>query len=129
MAKLKILIAEDEAVTGQLFQIAFRDLERYEIQLVTNGEDALAAYKKWHPDIMLLDIMMPNMNGFRTLQVIRETLADVTTTVIMISSVVDKGEIVACAKLGIQGYIVKPFESKTLAQTVVNYHLKAQKGG
>ncbi|MDH5525367.1 MAG: response regulator [Desulfobulbaceae bacterium] len=129
MAKLKILIAEDETVTRQLFQIAFKDEELYELRLVANGEDALTAYKAWHPDIVLLDIMMPNMNGFQTLQVIREVLADRVTTVIMISSVVDKGEIVACAKLGIQGYIVKPFAGKTLAQTVINYHRQAKKGG
>ena len=74
-----------------------------------------------------MDIMMPHMNGFTTLQTIRQTLRDTTTTVIMVSSVTDKQDIVACAKLGIQGYVLKPFEVKTLAATVVGYHQKHKK--
>ena len=120
--KLKILIAEDEEVTRHLFQIAFRDEERFESRQVTNGEEALVAFKSWQPDILLIDIMMPQMNGFETLQTIRQTLNDTTTTVIMVSAVTDKQDIVACAKLGIQGYVLKPFQAKTLAETVVGYH-------
>ena len=125
--KLKILIAEDEEVTRQLLLIAFRDAEQFETRLATNGEEALVAYKAWQPDIMLMDIMMPQMNGFATLQTIRQTLHDTATTVIMVSSVTDKQDIVACAKLGIQGYVLKPFEVKKLAATVVGYHRTAKK--
>lgn len=125
--KLKILIAEDEAVTRQLFQIAFQNGEQFETKLVSDGEQALIVLKQWQPDIVLMDIMMPHMNGFTTLQTIRQTLRDTTTTVIMASSVTDKQEIMACAKLGIQGYVLKPFQTKTLAATVVAYHRKAKK--
>ncbi len=125
--KLKILIAEDEEVTRQLLQIAFRDGEQFETRLVANGEEALIAFKAWQPDIVLMDIMMPHMNGFATLRAIRQTLHDTATTVIMVSSVTDKQDIVACAKLGIQGYVLKPFQVKTLAATVVGYHRKAKK--
>ena len=125
--KLKILIAEDEEVTRHLFQIAFRDEDQFESRQVTNGEEALVAYKAWHPDVILIDIMMPQMNGFETLQTIRQTLRDTTTTVIMVSAVTDKQDIVACAKLGIQGYVLKPFQVKTLAATVVGYHRQHKK--
>ena len=125
--KLKILIAEDEEVTRHLFQIAFRDEQRFESRQVTNGEEALVAFKSWQPDIVLMDIMMPQMNGFETLQTIRQTLNDTTTTVIMVSAVTDKQDIVACAKLGIQGYVLKPFQVKTLAETVVGYHRQHKK--
>lgn len=125
--KLKILIAEDEEVTRHLFQIAFRDGEQFETRQVVDGEEALVVFKEWRPDIMLLDIMMPHMNGFQTLQAIRQTLRDTVTTVIMVSSVSDKQDIVACAKLGIQGYVLKPFQVKTLAATVVDSHRKHKK--
>ncbi|HIJ89402.1 MAG: response regulator [Desulfobulbaceae bacterium] len=128
MAKiLKILIAEDEEVTRQLFQIAFRDGEQFDTRLVHDGEQALVAFKSWQPDILLMDIMMPHMNGFATLHAIRKTLKDTATTVIMVSSVTDKQDIVACAKLGIQGYVLKPFQVKTLAEIVVGYHLQHKK--
>ncbi len=125
--KLKILIAEDEEVTRQLLQIAFRDGDLFETKLATNGEEVLVAYKAWHPDIILVDIMMPQMNGFEVLQTIRQTLHDTTTTVIMVSAVSDKQDIVACAKLGIDGYVLKPFQVKTLAATVVGCHQKHKK--
>ena len=125
--KLKILIAEDEAVTRQLLQIAFRDERQFEARMVNNGEEALIDYKAWQPDIVLMDIMMPQMNGFTTLQAIRKTLKDTVTTVVMVSAVTDKQDIVACAKLGIQGYVLKPFQVKTLAATVLGYHRKAPK--
>ena len=125
--KMKILIAEDEEVTQKLFKIAFQDGDKFEIRVVSDGEEALVALKKWHPDILIMDIMMPHMNGFTTLQTIRQVLLDTSTTVIMASSVSDKQEIMACAKLGIQGYVLKPFEVKTLAATVVGYHQKHKK--
>jgi len=125
--KLKILIAEDEEVTRQLVQIAFKDGEQFEIRLVSDGEQVLVAFKEWQPDIVLLDIMMPLMNGFTALQTIRQTLNDKATTVIMVSSVSDKQDIVACVKLGIQGYVLKPFQVKTLAETVIGYHRQHKK--
>jgi len=121
MSKLKILIAEDEEVTQQLYAIAFRG-EEFDLRLSDNGEDALVIYKQWQPDIVILDIMMPNMNGFQTLEVIRRILADTNTTVVMASAISDKKEIIACAKLGIHGYIVKPFSTKNLAKTILGYH-------
>ncbi len=125
--KLKILIAEDEEVTRHLFQIAFRDEGKFEARMVSDGEQALVVFKEWQPDIVLLDIMMPHMNGFTALKAIRQTLKDTATTVIMVSSVSDKQDIVACVKLGIQGYVLKPFEVKTLAETVVGYHHQHKK--
>jgi CheY-like chemotaxis protein len=122
--KMKILIAEDEEVTQKLFKIAFQDGDKFEIRVVSDGEEALVALKKWQPDILIMDIMMPHMNGFTTLQIIRQVMLDTSTTVIMASSVSDKQEIMACAKLGIQGYVLKPFQVKTLAATMVGYHLK-----
>ncbi len=121
MNKIKILIAEDEEVTQQLYAIGFRG-EEFEVRIANNGEDALKIYKGWRPDIFILDIMMPQMNGFQTLNVLRNKIKDTTTTVIIASAVSDKQEIIACAKLGIQGYIIKPFTTKTLAVNVLGYH-------
>ncbi|MEW6593359.1 MAG: response regulator [Thermodesulfobacteriota bacterium] len=134
MAPLKVLAVEDEEVTRQLIRVGLKDEQRFELCVVPNGEDALVEYKRFRPDIILLDIMMPHMNGYKVLQEIRTTLADSRTTIIMVSSVAARNEIVACVHLGIQGYILKPFHTKSLADTVLQYHRKtkataqAQKG-
>jgi len=126
MSALKILVVEDEEATRKLISVGLKDEQQFELRLVPNGEDALVDYKQFQPDIILLDIMMPHMNGYKVLQEIRTVLKDTQTTVIMISSVSEKREIMACLKLGIQGYILKPFHAKTLAETVLQYHRKAK---
>jgi len=128
MEKQKILIAEDEEVTRHLFQLAFKDIPQVDLRLAGNGEEALVAFKSWRPDILLMDIRMPVLNGFKTLEIIRQTLDDQKTTVIMVSSVSDRDDIVACARLGIQGYILKPFDTRKLPVMVLDYHRKGKAG-
>lgn len=124
--KYKVLIAEDDPVSQQILTLGLKD-QKFDVRAVSNGEEALISYKEWCPDIILLDIVMPQMNGYKTLKEIRTTLEDKSTTVIMVSNVTDKEEILACAKLGIQGYVVKPIEAKKIAATVLSYHTKNKK--
>ncbi|MFP3984207.1 MAG: response regulator [Desulfurivibrionaceae bacterium] len=124
---LKVLIAEDGKVTQRLLEKSFEHNKLFEIKVVENGEEALTEYGKWHPDIVLMDILMPRMNGFQTLQCIREKLKDQATCVIMVSSVNARQDILACAELGIQGYILKPFKTGELSDTVLSYYLNAER--
>lgn len=121
MPKLKILVAEDDKVIQKLYEQGLPE-SLFERKIVSDGDEALAIYKEWKPDIILLDFLMPHVNGFQALTQIREANKDETTTVIMVSSVSEKNEIMACAKLGIQGYIVKPFETQNIAPIIMKYH-------
>lgn len=125
MPKLKILVAEDDKVTQKLYEQGLPD-QLFERRIVSNGSEALTTYKEWQPDIVILDFLMPEVSGFRVLSEIREANEDKSTTVIMVSSVSEKKEILACAKLGIQGYIVKPFITQNLATTIVGHHKSAK---
>ncbi len=125
MPKLKILVAEDDKVIQKLYEQGLPD-KLFERRIVPNGAEALEVYKEWQPDIVVLDFLMPEMNGFGVLSEIREGCGDKSTTVIMVSSVSEKKEILACAKLGIQGYIVKPFITQSLAPTIVGHHKSAK---
>jgi CheY-like chemotaxis protein len=115
--KKKILIAEDNKVISALYREAFPD-QICELQIVNNGEQALSACKDWNPDILLLDYNMPVLNGYQVLKNLRTKGDGKTTTVIMVTSSSSKDDIVACAKLGIQGYIVKPFKTREIALKV-----------
>ena len=127
MQKLKVLIAEDDKVTQKLYEQALPD-NMFERKIASDGDEALAIYSsEWKPDIILLDIMKPHKNVYQTLKRIRQTHEDTSTTVIMVTSVSEKGDIMACAKLGIQGFIVKPIVTSELGPTVVKYHKAAPK--
>lgn len=122
-AKLKILIAEDDKDLMALYDKAFPDLV-FDKRLVSNGEKALEAYKTWHPDILVLDIIMPVMTGYSALKEIRETLKNGNATIVISTSIDDIDEVKRCERLGIQGYIVKPFDYKKVAYEILKFFKK-----
>lgn len=121
MAKLKLLVAEDSKSMQAFYKLKLPDV-MFEKKIVSDGEQAIKEYADWQPDIVLLDINMPLMNGYQALKSIREEHRDKITTIIMVTSTSEKSEILACAKLGIQGYIVKPFSAEELPVAIMKYH-------
>lgn len=123
---LKILIAEDNKLTQTLYKQGL-PASLCEIKIVSNGEEAIAVYKEWHPDIILLDYSMPILNGYLALKTIRDKEDDKTTSIIMVTSMSDKEHIIACAKIGIQGYIIKPFKTTEIAKQILELYKKTAK--
>ena len=114
MGKLKILIVEDDPILQEFYKIGLPE-EEYEKRFSGNGIDALEIYKTWKPDIVILDIGLPEMDGCSVLKKIREEIEDEDTTIIMITGDSDKHKINDCIKLGISDYIVKPFSEKEIS--------------
>jgi len=123
MAKLKVLVAEDNKSVQALYNLGLSD-ELYRKEFAANGEDALKLYDSWHPDVVIMDIMMPVLSGYNALKAIREKEKETGehVTVIMATAMTDKNDIMDCAKLGIEGYIVKPFKHRELAGKIESYH-------
>jgi CheY-like chemotaxis protein len=126
MTPLKILIAEDDRVTQRIYQAALPEA-LCQNRIVGDGEEALRVYDEWRPDVMLLDFSMPHCNGYQVLKTIREERGDKSTVIIMVTGQSDKESIVACARLGVQGYIVKPFVNKELAPKIVKIYRDSKK--
>ena len=114
ITKQKVLIVDDDTNISELISLYLMK-ECYETMCVEDGESALAAVKYFKPDIMLLDIMLPGMDGY---QVCRELRKDSNIPVIMLSA---KGEVfdkVLGLEMGADDYIIKPFDSKELVARV-----------
>jgi CheY-like chemotaxis protein len=126
MAKLKTLIVEDDRSTQVLYRQGL-DEEIFEKRFADTGNEALAIYHKWKPDIILLDIGLPDINGISVLKQIRET-PDTATTVVIATSLSDQENVINCMKIGIQGFVVKPFHSKTISESILRYHRKQTSG-
>lgn len=110
----KILIVDDDENIAELISL-YLIKECYETQIVNDGESALEAYKTFNPNLILLDLMLPGMDGY---QVCREIRKDSNTPIIMLSA---KGEIfdkVLGLELGADDYMIKPFDSKELVARV-----------
>ena len=127
MALLKILIAEDDRTTQAVYQVAL-PAALCQHKIVGDGEEAILVYDEWQPDVILLDFGMPHCNGYQVLKTIREERRDKDTVIIMVTSQSDKDSIIACAKLGVQGYIIKPFVNKELAPRIVKIYRESRKG-
>ena len=121
MDKLKILIAEDELSLQKLYDKGLIR-ETFEKKFASTGVEALEIYEKWNPDIIILDIYMPLMTGYSVLKKIREEHGDTGTAIIMCTAVHQGDHIKDCMKLGIQGYIVKPFKFKTIGTEILKYY-------
>ena len=114
MPKQKILIVDDDTNISELISL-YLNKECFETRCAENGEDALKAFSEFHPDLILLDLMLPGMDGY---QVCREIRRHSQTPIIMLSA---KGEVfdkVLGLELGADDYIIKPFDSKELVARV-----------
>ena len=119
--KLKVLVVEDNKVL--LKQYANKISSRiFDKELAEDGESATTLYRQWNPDILILDLMLPYKSGYALLKEIREE--DSSTAVIVVSSLDSKEDILNCAELGIQGYIVKPVKFRELNMKILEYYGK-----
>lgn len=112
--KQKILIVDDDEHIAELISL-YLTKECYETKMVHDGISALEAFKEFKPNLVLLDLMLPGIDGN---QVCREIRKDSTTPIIMLSA---KGEVfdkVLGLELGADDYIIKPFDSKELVARV-----------
>ena len=112
--KQKILIVDDDENIAELISL-YLTKECFDTMMVHDGEDALKAFASYSPNLILLDLMLPGMDGY---QICREIRAKSNTPIIMLSA---KGEVfdkVLGLELGADDYIVKPFDTKELVARV-----------
>lgn len=113
-AKQKILIVDDDTNIAELISL-YLTKEFYQVQIVGDGEQALRVFDAFQPNLVLLDLMLPGIDGY---QVCRELRKRSNTPIIMLSA---KGEVfdkVLGLELGADDYMIKPFDSKELVARV-----------
>ncbi|HIX14629.1 MAG TPA: response regulator transcription factor [Candidatus Hungatella pullicola] len=112
--KQRILIVDDDSNIAELISL-YLTKECYETLIVNDGEEALKVFGEFNPHLVLLDLMLPGIDGY---QVCREIRTKSQTPVIMLSA---KGEVfdkVLGLELGADDYMIKPFDSKELVARV-----------
>ncbi|MCS7251405.1 MAG: response regulator transcription factor [Anaerolineae bacterium] len=110
----RILIVDDEARVRQFIRLNL-ELEGFEVFEASNGLEALDKIKELLPDLVLLDVMMPKMDGFETLELIRETSG---VPVIMLTVRADETDKVRGLELGADDYVTKPFSPRELVSRI-----------
>ena len=110
----RVLVAEDEQRISQLLKM-YLEREAFVVEVVDNGEAALEIAIKETFDVIILDILMPGMNGFSVLEEIRKTK---DTPVIMLSAKGEAHDLKRGEELGASEYILKPFSPKDVVSKI-----------
>jgi CheY-like chemotaxis protein len=114
MSLERILYVEDEADIRTVAMMALEELGGFEVIECAEGNAALAAAPAARADLILLDVMMPGMDGLATLRALRGMPDTATTPVIFMTAKVQAAELAQCRTLGALGIIAKPFDAMEL---------------
>jgi two-component system OmpR family response regulator len=120
---IKILYVDDEPDIREIAVFALKRDATFEVRPCASGEEALAALAEWQPNLILLDVVMPKMDGPATLARLRDVPNGRGVPVIFITARTYRQEIDRLVALGAIGVIPKPFNPMTLA-SVVKSHLQ-----
>lgn len=110
----RILIVDDEASIRRILETRLK-MVGYEVMTAADGEEALEIFSKFIPDLVILDVMMPKLDGYGVTKEIRKTSE---TPIIILTALGDVSERITGLELGADDYVIKPFSPKELEARV-----------
>ncbi|MBP7562941.1 MAG: response regulator [Candidatus Cloacimonetes bacterium] len=124
--KALILLVDDIPANLQVLGHLLRDEEKYSLAIATNGSNAISLAKKHKPDLILLDIMMPDINGYDVCRQLKSDNETKEIPVIFLTAKTQSDDIVKGFEVGAVDYLTKPFNKYELFARVKT-HLKLKK--
>jgi len=106
----KVLVVDDDAALAEMLSIVLRN-EGFEPKVCSNGDQAMADYRDFRPDLVLLDLMLPGKDG---IDVCKEIRAESGVPIVMLTAKNDTIDVVVGLESGADDYVVKPFKPKEL---------------
>ena len=116
-SKTKIMVVDDEPNIVQTLQDRL-EMNEYEVVTAGNGKEGLERFEEEHPDVILLDVIMPIMDGHEMLEALRQRPAGQNVSVIMLTARSQTQDIARANACGIDDYIVKPFDLSELLEKI-----------
>jgi len=117
----RILYIDDEADIREVAQMALELAPDFEVRICASGAEGIRQAGAWLPDLILLDVMMPKMDGPAVLRQLQDHPATASIPVVFITARTQAGEVRALEDLGARGVIAKPFDPMTLADSAREY--------
>lgn len=113
----RVLIIEDDPLIARIVEIKLEN-RGYQVMLASDGQEGLDAVRQHKPDVVLLDVMMPVMDGYQVLRILRGEAEFATLPVIMLTAKGQERDIMSGLKEGATDYIVKPFSPSEVVERV-----------
>lgn len=114
----RVLLVDDDRNIRRIAQIALAEVGHLQVTLASSGQEALNLVQHEQPDLVLLDVMMPEMDGFATLIKLQKDPKTSAIPVIFMTASVTDDEQQQYRTLGVRGVIVKPFDPMTLTEQI-----------
>lgn len=120
----RIIICDDSAIARRVIKLAFEGVF-YDIREIDNAFDLLEQYEDINPDIIFLDLNMPNMNGYNAVKIIRRNHPDMR--IVITTSDTDKATVIKLLKENIWRYVAKPIDIKYIKNLIADYERECEK--
>lgn len=114
----KILYAEDEPDVQTIVELTISSMSNYEIKICENGKRLLECVEEYKPDLILLDVMMPEMDGITTFKNLQESPSTKDIPVIFVTAKAQVHEVGKFKEIGSWGVITKPFRVMSLCDEI-----------
>lgn len=121
-AKARILLVEDDLALASAYKVRM-SAEGFDVRHCENGEDAMQAALDYHPDLILLDIMMPKISGFDVLDILRNTPETSHTKIIILTALSQPSDKARAKELGANDYMVKSHSVIADVMSRIRFHL------
>ncbi len=110
----RVMLIDDDASIRKIAAVTLERVGKWQVKTADGGVNALAMASEFKPDVILLDVMMPGMDGPTTYKLLKENPSVTNTPVIFMTAKVQGQELESYSQLGVQGVISKPFNPLTL---------------
>jgi CheY-like chemotaxis protein len=117
----KVMMVDDEPDIRTIGELSLSAVGKWEVVLAGSGAEAVLLARHELPDLILLDMLMPGMDGIATLSRLKEQAETATIPVIFMTAHVQQHEVERCMSLGAAGVIAKPFDPMTLPQEILRH--------
>jgi CheY-like chemotaxis protein len=116
----RVLVVDDDPAIRKVAEISLMRVGKWEVLAADSGARALEVVSEYKPDVILLDVMMPGMDGAATFRKLQEQSGAEETPVIFLTAKVQKHEVQHYCELGAVGVITKPFDPLKLPDDIIN---------
>lgn len=128
LEKKRLLIVDDEPDLAEM--VKFRlEANGYEILLASDGQQALEVARKEKPDLIILDLMLPKMDGYKVCGLLKKDARYSGIPIIIFSAKAQEDNIKLCQEMGADAYIVKPFEPQVLLDKIKELTARSERRG